>query len=92
MDVLDQTDGHFFHLHFPDDRRYACLGTGVANHRTARFSDDPNDAGDEIFFGVVRQRLHSSRMAWTHRFETLVCDDHIFGLGNCGNALGVNGS
>jgi hypothetical protein len=31
-------------------------------------------------------------MAWTHRFETLVCDDHIFGLGNCGNALGVNGS
>ena len=92
MDVLDQTDGYFFHQHFPDDRRYACLGIGVAYHRTSGFSDDPDDAGDEILFGVAGQCLYPSCMAWIHRFDAVVCDDHIFGLGDCGDAVGVNGS
>ena len=92
MDVLDQTDGHFFHQHFSDDRRYACLGTGVTDHRTSRFSDDSDHARYAVLFGVVRQCLHPSRMAWIHRFGTMVCDDHIVGLGDCGNAVGVNGS
>jgi hypothetical protein len=53
MDVLDQTDSYFFHQHISDDRRDACLGTGVADHRTSRFSNDSDDTGDKIFFGVA---------------------------------------
>ena len=45
MDVLDQTDGNFFYQHLPDDLRYARMGAGVADDRTPRFSDDPDDAG-----------------------------------------------
>jgi hypothetical protein len=89
MDVLDQTDGYFFHQHFPDDRRYAGLGTGVADHRTARFSDDPDNAGDEIFFGVAGQCLYPSGVARIDKFGVVDCDDHIFVLGNYRYALGV---
>ena len=92
MDVLDQTDGHFFHLHFSDDRRYAGLGAGVADHRTPRFSDGPDNPGDEIFFGVAGQCLYPSRVARIDGFSAVVCNDHIFGLGDCSHALGVNGS
>jgi len=89
MDVLDHADGHFLYQHFSDDLRYACLGIGVAYHRTSGFSDDSDHARDAVFFGAVRQCLYPSRMAWIHRFGTMVCDDHIVGLGDCGNAVGV---
>ena len=44
----------FFHQHFPDDRRYACLGTGVADHRTSRFSDrSRRHGGQDFFWGLL---------------------------------------
>ena len=89
MDVLDQTDGNFFHQHFPDDRRYAGLGTGVADHRAARFSDDPDNPGNEVFFRIAGQCLHPSGLARIDKFGVVDCDDHIFVLGDCGNAVGV---
>ena len=89
MDVLDRTDGHFLYQHFPDDRRYAGLGVGIPDHRTPGFSDDSDHAGYAILFGVVRQRLYPSGVARIDGFGVMVCDDHIFGLGNCGDAVGM---
>ena len=89
MDVLDQTDGYFFHQYFLDDLRYACLGAGLADCRTSRIYDDPDNAGNKIFSGVVRQCIYPSRMAWIHRSSTMVWNDHICGLGDCGDAVGV---
>ena len=92
MDVLDFADSHFLHYHFPNDLRYACLGIGVAYHRTPGFSDDSDHARYAVLFGFVRQCLHPSRMARANGFGAMVRNDHIIGLGDCGNALGVNGS
>jgi hypothetical protein len=89
MDVLDFADSHFLHYHFPDDLRYACLGIGVAYHRTPGFSDDSDHARYAVLFGVVRQCLHPSRMAWAYGLSTV---DRLFfcgWLGNCRYALGV---
>ncbi len=89
MDVLDQTDGYFFHQHFPDDRRYAGLGTGVADHRASRFSDDPDDAGDEVFFGIAGQCLYPSGMARIDRPGAVDRNHHFGRLGDYRYALGV---
>lgn len=89
MDVLDRADSHFLHYHFSNDLRYACLGIGVAYHRTPGFSDDSDHAGYAVLFGVVRQCLHPSRMARAYGFGAVDCDDHIFNLGDCCNAVGV---
>ena len=89
MDVLDQTDGYFFHQYFSDDRRHAGLGTGVADRRTARFSDDPHDPGDAIFFGAAGQCLYPSGVARIDKFVVVDCDDHICDLGNYRHAVGV---
>jgi hypothetical protein len=90
MDVLDHTDGHFFHLHFPDDWRYASLGNSIAYHRTSRFSDDPNNARDKIFFGFARECLYPSSVARINGFGVVDRVYYFIGLDNYRYALGVN--
>ena len=89
MDVLDQTDSHFFHQHFPDDRWYAGLGTGVADHRAARFSDDPDNPGNEVFFRIAGQCLHPSGLARIHGSGAVDGNHYFSRLGDYRNALGV---
>ena len=91
MDVLDGADGHFLYQHFPDDRRHAYLGIGVADNRAPGFSMDSYHPGDTVLFGAAGQCLYPSRMARTYGLGAMVRNDHIIGLGDCGNALGVIG-
>ena len=89
MDVLDGADSHFLHYHFPDDLRHACLGIGVAYHRTPGFSDDSDHAGYAVLFGVVRQCLYPSRLARAYGFGAMDRDDYFSRVGDYRYALGV---
>jgi predicted small integral membrane protein len=53
MDVLDSSDGDIFQHHFPDDRRHARLGTGVADHRARGFLKIPTTRGTRFFVGLL---------------------------------------
>jgi hypothetical protein len=53
MDVLDRTDGDFLYHHFPDDRRHARLGTGVADRRAPRIPEDSDHRGTRFFVGLL---------------------------------------
>ena len=91
MDVLDEADSDFFHQHIPDDLRDAGLGTGVADHRASRISDDPDHARHEVFSGIAGQRLSPSRLARIYEFGVVDCNDHLFGMGHYRHALGIAG-
>ena len=42
-----------------------------------------------FLLGVIRQCLYPPRVARIDGFSAVVCNDHIYGLGDCGDAVGV---
>ena len=89
MDVLDDADSDFFHQHLPDDLRNAGLGTGVADRRTARISDDPDHARHAIFSGTAGQCLYPPGLAGVDGSGALDRHHYLRRLGDCRYALGV---
>ena len=89
MDVLDKTDGYFFHHYFPYAGGYAYLGIGIAYHRAQGIPHGAYNPGYTLFFRVIRKRLHPSRMAGADGFQSLVRTTLVRLLDNNCNALGL---
>lgn len=88
---MDTAHGHFLYRHFLDDRRNACLGTHLADCRTARFLKDADDPRDTVLFGLIRQRLYPPGLDRIHRYDVVDRDSYFRLLDDYCYTLGLKG-